>query len=465
MKTREKIKNLSSNRAITLIALIITIIIMLILVGVSISLVIDSDLIGVAEDAADSTKTKYQEEASMSGVTIDGVEYDSIEDYIAAIQGGAGSGDGEGEGEGDDTTTGHNWQYTDNTLAVLKCECSECTEENAAGKTYTIGQAVSYTDNGTGSSSITGRKSGVSQAIIDEYSVISASDFGEDGLQTISKDASTTWVVFGAENTDGDNQNTNETLLLTTAAPTTGTITLYGADAYLYGPEEIDRMCTEIYGTNARAMTIEDVNKALGYTPTGGMYVTVDTTTGMQTYHTLSNFKTQLNGVIQGTDETDETYLELGIWSAIANAENVYSPEQNNNEEGKFELTTEERTLATSYEVVAEYVIDGYVYFADSSLAEAMAGYVTGVPYAPSTTSSTVKEFIFGTSNSYAYWIASRGMLALTSNFAYFGPATLSNGAVTSYSGYFSLDCSPAYYNLGLRPIVSLTSNLPTVVE
>ena len=239
----KKFKNLSSNRAITLIALIITIITMLILVGTSVSLVIESDLIGVAQDAANRTETAYGEEATNGKVKIDGVEYDSIEDYIASLQGGNGSGEGDGDGAG--TATGHNWQYTDNTLAVLKCECSECTAENAAGKTYTIGQAVSYTDNGTGTSSITGRKSGVSQAIIDEYTGISASDFGEDGLQTISKDSNTTWVVFGAEDTDGD--DINESLLLTTAAPTTGTITLYGADAYLYGPEEIDRMCTEIY--------------------------------------------------------------------------------------------------------------------------------------------------------------------------------------------------------------------------
>jgi len=75
-------KNLSSNRAITLIALIITIIIMLILVGVSISLVIQSDLIGIAEDAGNRTESAYRNEAGLSGVAIGDKTYNSIEEYM-----------------------------------------------------------------------------------------------------------------------------------------------------------------------------------------------------------------------------------------------------------------------------------------------------------------------------------------------------------------------------------------------
>lgn len=50
------------NNGITLIALIITIIILLILVGVSINLAIKGDLFGSAEKAVDGTNAKVEQE-------------------------------------------------------------------------------------------------------------------------------------------------------------------------------------------------------------------------------------------------------------------------------------------------------------------------------------------------------------------------------------------------------------------
>lgn len=68
---------------ITLVALIITIIVMLILVGVSVSVVINSDLIGTAQKAADTTKTKYQEESELGSVIeVNDEKYLSMEEYI-----------------------------------------------------------------------------------------------------------------------------------------------------------------------------------------------------------------------------------------------------------------------------------------------------------------------------------------------------------------------------------------------
>ena len=56
---------LNKPNGITLIALIITIIVMLILVSVSVQILINSNLIGAAEDAANKTKTAYQTEGSL----------------------------------------------------------------------------------------------------------------------------------------------------------------------------------------------------------------------------------------------------------------------------------------------------------------------------------------------------------------------------------------------------------------
>jgi len=68
---------MKGQKGITLIALIITIIVMLILVGVSITVVIQSGLLDTAKDAGNQTETKYSEEASMnSWVNVGGTMVD-----------------------------------------------------------------------------------------------------------------------------------------------------------------------------------------------------------------------------------------------------------------------------------------------------------------------------------------------------------------------------------------------------
>ncbi len=73
----------NKEKGITLIALIITIIVMLILVGVVVTVVIQSNLLGTAKTAGDKYKTAYEDESNMSEVTINGEKYASIEDYLA----------------------------------------------------------------------------------------------------------------------------------------------------------------------------------------------------------------------------------------------------------------------------------------------------------------------------------------------------------------------------------------------
>ncbi len=74
---------MKKTKGITLIALIITIIIMLILVAVTISVLINSGLIGKAKQAGENTKSAYEEEQRLGeNVIIDGIEYATIQDYI-----------------------------------------------------------------------------------------------------------------------------------------------------------------------------------------------------------------------------------------------------------------------------------------------------------------------------------------------------------------------------------------------
>ena len=76
----------NKEKGITLIALIITIIVMLILVGVVVTVVIQSDLLGTAKTAGDKYKTAYEDESNMTEVTINGEKYASIDDYIESTK-------------------------------------------------------------------------------------------------------------------------------------------------------------------------------------------------------------------------------------------------------------------------------------------------------------------------------------------------------------------------------------------
>ena len=70
------------NKGITLVALIMTIVVMLILVAVSVNVIIKSNLIGTAEKATNKYKTASEEESKGGVIEIDGKKYNSIEDYI-----------------------------------------------------------------------------------------------------------------------------------------------------------------------------------------------------------------------------------------------------------------------------------------------------------------------------------------------------------------------------------------------
>ena len=91
---------------------------------------------------------------------------------------------------------------------------------------------------------------------------------GYDSAQTLTTQANTQWRILSIDETTG------EVLLTTQGATNTDTnVTLRGATGYLHGAEELNRICKELYsntekGITARSMTVEDINKVVGYDPT-----------------------------------------------------------------------------------------------------------------------------------------------------------------------------------------------------
>ncbi len=116
---------------------------------------------------------------------------------------------------------------------------------------------------------------------------------GYDTAQTLTTTANTQWRILSIDETTG------EILLTTQGATNTDTnVTLKGATGYVHGVEELNRICKELYsntekGITARSMTIEDLNKAVGYDPTTfSSYGTTKTYTSGRFYTYEENGKT-----------------------------------------------------------------------------------------------------------------------------------------------------------------------------
>lgn len=75
---------MKSQKGITLVALIITIIVMLILVAVSVTVLIQSGLFESAKEAGKQTQNAYEEEAEMNKANINGQDVDlsDLENYV-----------------------------------------------------------------------------------------------------------------------------------------------------------------------------------------------------------------------------------------------------------------------------------------------------------------------------------------------------------------------------------------------
>ncbi len=387
---------MKKNKGITLIALIITIIILLILVGVSVNLLIKGDLFGSAEKAVNGTNAKVEEEQTR------------VDELMGKLE------------DVNNKSSKHNWQYTDNTRAQIRCTCERCKAFNdgdSTGRTLSIGQQIGDTESKTASTSITSAKS------------------GDDLDQTLALNGEETkWVVFGYE--DKDNDGRNETLLITTEHPTIGTIALYGAAGYNNAVEEINRMCKELYGEDARGMTTEDVNRALGYTPAGGMY--------------------NLNSKLNTTGNLTTKLKDLGdMWTAIKNNNDT-------NHLGKYYDPSHPEGISDNGATLGEYELNGYFYVIDSTLDAP-----TWMPQVSSEISATAKAMIFGSSKTnYYYWLASRGVIA-SSDKAGFGHGYVGEG-VASSCGFLLFDSvgeEESSLCIRLRPLVSLSSDVPAAGE
>jgi len=362
------------NRGITLIALIITVIILLILVAVGVNIAINGDLIGIAEETANKTNNKVghlqNRVDELGGDVLDSYEWANGQEKEANIE--------------------HDWQYVNaGTRVEVKCICEECKKTDPAGRIVQIGQEVEYSATVAYTTET------------EKYAKTVAYSEAEAYAKTVANAGagSEKWVVLGIE--DKNENGTNEGLLITTLEPITATVTIPQADKYNYS-KAIDLMhakCKELYGENARAMTIEDVNNVLGMNITGGMYLDVDGwfQRGPDTSPDELSYAWYI------LDGFDETLDSLDMWEAIQEQSIFYTPEY-----------PEGTTDATK---LGKIKVDGYIY------ARYEGDYI-GSPKIPDDTSEIPKNLIFGEESSYEYSLACQGTYAEYCNLTpviYFG--------------------------------------------
>ena len=189
-------KTLKNTTGITLIALVVTIVVLLILAGVSVNAVFGQD--GIIQKAKDAQNKMDQ------AVENDQKSINELNSWIESkVNGTTG---GNTSGEDDPVTPTGNW--TQNKTSVTN-----------GTTTYTVGDDYTY-------------------------------DCGVSGYTG-------GWKVLGAEN--------GKLLIMSTVD--VGTLQLSGKDGYNTGISQLNTMCAQ-YGTNARSITVEDINRVTGYDPT-----------------------------------------------------------------------------------------------------------------------------------------------------------------------------------------------------
>ncbi len=168
--------------------------------------------------------------------------------------------------------------------------------------------------------------------------------------------------------------------------------------------EEINRMCRELYGENARGMTIEDVNKVLGYTAPA---------------------ITKVN--------------ESSSWSNIVT-------NNNNRYEGKFYTPASPEGKKDGGTELGNYDTNGYRY----EISSVSSGIAT-----------TAKNVIFGNNGTnFNYRLASSGAF-VDSDIVMFGPGIVGNGDVCSYHNLLDSCGRSNDRSFCIRAVISLNSEIP----
>ncbi len=420
MKHKCKIFRKGKKQAgITLVALVVTIVVLLILAGVSIRLVLDNNgIITKAGDARDKTYIEAIKEAKEMWNTEKylGSTTDKLADYL--FKQGVIT-------EEEKTIVENNETITKGKYSVsFKQTVAEAFKE---GKLQ-VGDWVNYQNPTTVSAKVKEKDSNYSDtgytSPASRTGITKENGYDEDIDQTYSltnNGKAVNWRILGLSD-DGR-------LMLTTGSPIQSTynssealsnsnnpyLLLYGAESYEYGPEELNKICA-IYKNDladeAKSMTQKDIDKITGVT-------------------TESKIK----------EVNLDNYYENKQYGDTYSYDNAWTP-------SSF-LKGESATTISDK-------IDGYYYSVNSKVADD----------APSVTvSDSIYDMLFaGTTypTGKTYWLASRGVRG-DSGCALFGPCFVGifDGVASAGFSFMFDSGGDEFGNRGaVRPVVYLKSDV-----
>ena len=345
-------KTFKNTAGITLIALVVTIVVLLILAGVSVNALFgDSGIIEKAKDA--QNKMNLAIENDQKGIN----ELSKwLDNQVNRPTGGD-----------DPVTPTGNW--TQNKTSVTN-----------GTTTYTVGDDYTY-------------------------------DCGVSGYTGV-------WKVLGAEN--------GKLLIMSTVD--VGTLQLSGKDGYNTGISQLNTMCAQ-YGTNARSIKVEDINRVTGYDPTN-----------------------QGDGTVLGAGQFYEygnkvTYTASG--SSATNGKTYTGSISYEHPDGR-KIGTDNVTSITVESTA--YYYSPYSLTTSSSTTGECKGIATDSP---------AYEMLFGKASDTsdgsgnAYWLASSYVRA-NSDFSHFGLRSVDSGGFVGNCILWNSYGDSGHPSLGVRAVVSL---------
>ena len=409
-------KTLKNTNGITLIALVVTIVVLLILAGVSINAVFGQD--GIIQKAKDAQNR--MDEATKKDLD----SINSLNEWIdGKINGTTGSG---GTVEGQEGSL----------LAMYqKAQKDGC--DNASGTCNDathlhIGDYVDYKNPTSGTAEVTSAESGVYGNDSDGNATVNITQTYT--LSTTKNNVK--WRVLGIDSETGGlkliaadpiERDANPALLTAVSADSEDNLLyLNGAESYVYGPTAMNKIgamyLNSTYATKARSATMDDVNEITGVTtPEEIKKVNFLTAQGAQQYGTSFSFKDQY---------TPKLWLEIGKKADATKAITV---------DGDGEGTKG---------------VTGYAYYVNSTNAEITSAKMTN---------TRAYDLLFKGADTKPYWLASRGVVAYSEG-AGFGPAYVGiddDGASAGIGNdFFASTGNEGNGGLAVRPVVILKSDV-----
>ena len=410
MKRKENRKKNDFTKGITLIALVITIIVLLILAGVTIAtLTGENGILSKATEASNKTEEKNAEEevkmAVIESIGTNGVlEDELLKENLNKIENISGV-------PGEIIDSSYPIMITIDGKYSYLINRNGNVEESVVRKGIEIGDYVNYTyDQKTAG-----------------YSLL-ATQSGYTSNQTVRQKNGVKWRVL--------NIHENGTVdLIGDITPADQTIGFFGALGYNNAVYLLNDICKELYsnstlGITARSINIEDIENQMNetgiaardaYVYANTQYGKSQTYTGNYAYY--PNLYTKEKG--SGIDTTEVKT------SGIGESDNGYTSP-----------TTETSSKATSLTVTQTY------YYFSNTPANYFKDY--------NESSSTVRDMLFNTGT--VYWLASRCAYCAPSS-AYFGLHLVVNGNLSGSDWFYST--AATYGNIyRIRPVVSLRPNI-----